>query len=224
MMAVEGLSMSEIVIDRDDRESVSVRLGDPRLAALLAWLWPGAGHFYQRRFTKGFVFMIAILSTYIYGMWLGGGRVVYASFHKDDFRWQFVGQMGLAGPNSLAIVQKIKTNKGGDPFFVLAERYPEQYRDPNGELREFERIPADERDGVKDPTLKDGLMAPPAGPSYREENDVLGMWHAEYKQRYDMGTLYTLVAGLLNILVIYDAFDGPVVMPVKRRRRRDEPT
>jgi hypothetical protein len=29
-------------------------------------------------------------------------------------------------------------------------------------------------------------------------------------RRFDLGTVYTVIAGLLNILAIYDAFAGPV--------------
>ena len=38
---------------------------------------------------------------------------------------------------------------------------------------------------------------------------------------FDMGTLYTMVAGLLNILVIFDAFAGPLPPPVPKKRTRE---
>jgi hypothetical protein len=82
-------------------------------------------------------------------------------------------------------------------------------------------VPKDEWAHHRGPTLKDGFMAPPAGPVQPERNDVLGMWHSEYKLGFDLGTLFTVVAGLLNLLAVYDAFDGPVIFhPRKRKKRR----
>ena len=45
-------------------ESIYIDLRSPYLAALLAWLCPGAGHLYQRRYGKGVLFLVCILSTY----------------------------------------------------------------------------------------------------------------------------------------------------------------
>ena len=196
-----------------EKDAVVVDLKDPRIAALLAWAWPGAGHFYQRRFTKGFLFMICILSVFLYGLGIGRGRVVYASFRPNDFRWQFICQAGVGLPSMIALVQSAKAKNGGDPFFVMAERYPKGHVDANGQLREFEIITESERDGYNGETVKDGFMAPPKGPVTLQENDVLGMWHAEMRHYYDLGTLYCIVAGLLNLLVIYDAFAGPSIPP-----------
>ena len=50
-----------------------------------------------------------------------------------------------------------------------------------------------------------GWMAPP-----RTEGE-LSLWQERLNVRYDVGMLYTIVAGLLNILAIYDATCGPVV-------------
>lgn len=191
--------------------TVEFGLRDPKVAALLGWLWPGAGHFYQRRHLKGFIFMICIVSTFAYGLFIGQGRVVYASNRPNDFRWQFICQSGFGMPSILAIAQSMKVKNDRDPFFVLCERYPADYQDAGGNVREFEKIPADERDQFQGEPIRDGLMAPPKGPVLPEDNDVLGMWHAEMRHFYDLGTLFTVVAGLLNILAVYDAFAGPAI-------------
>ena len=34
-------------------EEIEVDLRNPVAAAVWAWLWPGAGHLYQRRYAKG---------------------------------------------------------------------------------------------------------------------------------------------------------------------------
>ncbi len=210
--------MVQIVYPQEDGPDVEVNLRDPYRAALLAWLWPGAGHIYQRRYGKAMVFMICVLSTFFIGLGLGRGRVVYASFDRADFRWQYVCQLGAGAVTFPAVVQAVKTRDGGEPLWVMAERYPEDTLDG----QPFERIP---EEVLADPqrrperTLKDGFMAPPAGPKYQDQMDVLGMWHYEMKHMFEIGTLYCVVAGLLNMLAIYDAFTGPAILTPEQREK-----
>lgn len=218
--------MTEVVYPQDDGEPIVVDLHDPYWAAFLAWLWPGAGHFYQRRFAKGFLFMICVLSTYFFGLGLGHGRVVYASYKEGDFRWQYICQLGVGALALPALVQSFKTSQGGDPYFVMCERYPADYGDDrsNNEIEKrrvrlrFQQItPENNFENYQGPTLKDGPMAPPAGPVLQNDPDVLGRWHFAYKHNYEMGTLYTVIAGLLNLLAIYDAFVGPAILTAQQK-------
>jgi hypothetical protein len=210
--------MSLIYRSGPEEDAVVVDLKDPRIAALLGWLWPGAGHFYQRRFTKGFLFMVCIMSLFFYGMVLARGRCVYASMRPNDFRWQFFLQAGVGSPALVALVQAQKVKGGGDPLLVLGERYPNDARDPaTGELCEFALIPAEKRDNWKGEIIRDGLLAPPRGPVSPQNNDVLGMWHAETGHFYELGMLFTIVAGALNYLAVYDAFAGPSILAKKKQ-------
>lgn len=222
--------MPEIIFPQDKGEPIAVNLRDPYLAAFFGWLFPGAGHFYQRRHAKGFLFMVCVLSLFFIGLALGHGRVVYASTKSGDFRWQYGMQIGAGAVALPAIIQSFKTQDGGDPYFVLCERYPEDY--PNQSLQ-FRKIAPDDLARLKKEnpnfrTLKDGFMAPPAGPisgaaDARQGDvnapDTLGRWHFDYKHFYDIGTLYTVIAGLLNVLAIYDAFCGPAILtPLQREQ------
>ncbi len=220
--------MTEVVYPQEEGEPIVVDLHDPFWAAFLAWIWPGAGHFYQRRFAKGFLFMICVLSTYFFGMGLGHGRVVYASTKPGDFRWQYFCQLGVGAPALPALVQSFKTADGGDPFWILCERYPADYGDDRSDLasekekvrKRFRRITPENNDQNYDgPTLKDGFMAPPAGPVLQNDPDVLGRWHYDYKHHYEMGTLFTVIAGLLNLLVVYDAFAGPAILTPDQKEK-----
>jgi hypothetical protein len=49
-------------------------------------------------------------------------------------------------------------------------------------------------------------MAPPTAQKLSE-------WNRELASGFDIGTLYTMVAGLMNYLIIFDAFFGPLPMP-----------
>ncbi|MEM7454329.1 MAG: DUF6677 family protein [Planctomycetota bacterium] len=223
--------MTEVIYPQEgDRDPIVVNLRDPYWAALAAWLWPGAGHFYQRRFAKGFLFMICILSIYFFGLALGQGRVVYASLEKGDFRWPYFCQIGVGLPALPAIPQRLMTKKGGPPMFVMCERYPtDTFIDENGRIvsknfpgkktdLSYSRVDPDVLAISTEDSLKDGFMAPPAGPK-KDTNDVLGMWHSELRHNFELGTLFTVVAGLLNLLAIYDAFCGPAILTPDQKKK-----
>ncbi len=214
--------MTEIIYPQESGDPIVVNLRDPYWAAFLAWLWPGAGHFYQRRFAKGFLFMICVLSTFFFGLALGNARVVYASLESSDFRWQYFCQLGVGAPALPALAQAIVAEDGQDPMWVMCERYP--YFDPevDPDLASKSFAIVDDPDlipGVK--TYKDGFMAKPAGAINQNENDVLGQWHSELKHRFEIGTLYTVIAGLLNLLAIYDAFAGPAILTPEQKEEME---
>ena len=147
----------------------NVPLKNAAVAAILAWLIPGAGHLYQGRTAKGLLFMICILGTFFFGMWLGDGRVVYASWRSDDWRLPYLCQIGVGLPALPALVQTGLVAMGKEPLF-------------------------------------DRRMAPP-----RQNPDDLSDWEKNPKIKFSLGSVYTMVAGLLNILAIYDAYDGPAI-------------
>jgi len=162
---------------------LKIDLRNPPLAALLAWVWPGAGHIYQRRYAKAILYMVCILGTYFFGLALGEGKVVYASWNEVDKRWQFPLQLGVGLPTMPAVVQSMVVRRGGEPLFG-------------------------------------GLMAPPR--RYRDKQDKwvdeLADWHKGLNIRFELGTLYTMIAGLLNVLAIWDAYGGPVITEPGKER------
>ncbi len=92
---------------------IVVSLRNPAVAALLAWLVPGAGHLYQRRTAKGLLFLVTILGTFIYGLYLGNGKVVYASWRPSDTRWAYICQAGIGLAAMPALIQALRP--GGGP-------------------------------------------------------------------------------------------------------------
>jgi hypothetical protein len=160
-------------------QTLQIDLRNPGTAALLAWLWPGAGHLYQRRYAKAVLFMVCILGTYFFGLALGEGKVVYAAWNQADRRWQYPLQLGVGLPAMPALVQSFVIRRGGEPILG-------------------------------------GLMRPPQPPEARE--DTLAQWQHRLNIRFELGTLYTMVAGLLNILAIWDAYGGPVITEPGKER------
>lgn len=211
--------MPILFYEEENGPGVEVDLREPYLAAFLAWLWPGAGHLYQRRFTKAFIYMICVLGMFFYGLGLGRGRCVYASWKENDKRWQYALQIGTGLPAIPAAIQNFKTRDGGEPFWVIAERYPKL--EGVNESESYKIIDQENRiDFVGEP-LKDGFMAPPAGDFSVDYIDVLGAWHREMRHRFEIGTLFTIIAGVLNMLAIYDAFAGPAIIRNEKKMATD---
>jgi hypothetical protein len=166
-----------------DGEELNLR--NRYVAAILAWLIPGAGHYYQRRYLKSAVFFLCIMSSFLIGMLVSSGHCVYASWNGIERRWQYILQAGIGLP-----------------------AMPAAWQSWTADDRNFR--PAEE-----------GFMEAP------RSTRTLDDWNAKTASGFDMGTLYTMVAGLLNVLVIFDAFAGPLPPPVakddKRRSTDDEP-
>ena len=50
--------------------------------------------------------------------------------------------------------------------------------------------------------------------------DQLSIWHRRLGKFFEIGTLYTMLAGMLNLLVIFDAWAGPLGTPTDEDRKR----
>ena len=161
---------------------LEIDLKDPPLAAFLAWLIPGAGHIYQGRTGKGILFLVCILGTFLYGFYLGGGHVVYASLRPEDRRLPYLCQVGVGLPALPALVQAMRVRSGKQPLWSGFMAPPNLRGRPN------------------DPQ---GLP--------RNHPDELAFWHHQLHAYFELGTVYTMIAGLLNVLAIYDAWSGPLV-------------
>ncbi len=62
-------------------------------------------------------------------------------------------------------------------------------------------------------------MVPPSLAKNRDDlPNELDQLHNRLNRFFELGTVYTMVAGLLNVLVIYDAWAGPAEpdMPAKK--------
>ncbi len=224
---------AEPATSADDDEIVDLR--DPWLAAVLTWLIPGLGQWYQRRRAKAVLFFLCIMGTYAFGLYLGDGRVVYASLRPEDRRLPYLCQVGVGLPSLPALVQA------------------QRFRNP--ELR----IAAAERQLNNQATLSDWFMAPPfvidpelaanhsltpgdqdrklvqqqlirlynPGQQMMEDQaDELDLINKRLHRFFELGTVYTMIAGLLNLLAIYDAWGGPAqsdpIVTPPQPRKKDE--
>jgi hypothetical protein len=178
-------------------EEIAIDLRDRGLAAFLAWLIPGAGHMYQRRWGKGILFFACVMGTFFSGMYFGGGKVVYASWGEtaEQRRLYYFLQVGVGLPSIPAMIQA----KFPPPPPTNVETPP---------WRRFMAPPYFPREPYRDPETGERYM------------DELSKWNTKYGDGFEIGTVYTVIAGLLNVLVIFDAWGGPAFAVVDERRRK----
>ena len=160
-----------------------VELRNPRIAALLAWIFPGLGHFYQGRIGKGVLYSVCILSIYFIGFAIGEGKIVYWRWvnplsNPEKFSLYYIGQFFVGLPALPALIQGTLKHYGLDP-------------------------------------LLGGFMAEPA-------QNVLNGLHPRFGKLVEIGSMYTAVAGLLNILAIFDAYEGPAHIHLDEAERASQ--
>ena len=98
-------------------EMIEIELRNPWVAGLLAWALPGLGHIYQGRTGKGILFFVCILGTFFYGMYLGDNKVVYAATDwEQQYRWQYLCQLGVGLPSTPMLIQRERARDGKDPL------------------------------------------------------------------------------------------------------------
>lgn len=201
------------------QEILEIDLRDPRMAAVLAWLIPGAGHLYQRRTAKAILFFVCIMGVYSYGMYLGEGHVVYASMRTEDRRLPYFCQVGVGLPALPALVQSYRMSDRRFPQnlpkaplwsgFMAPPRLP-------GQIVPAGSIPREDAQSINAPE-------PLARNFVRNLSDELHVWNLRLHGYFELGTVYTMIAGLLNVLVIYDAWGGPMMIVADDKKKPKDP-
>ncbi|MGE3314171.1 MAG: DUF6677 family protein [Planctomycetaceae bacterium] len=104
-------------------------MSDPRiplknrwLAGLLAYLIPGAGHAYQKRYFKGALYFLCILPTFLFGMHLGEWKITYWQRDPGNILNPYYAQFWVGLPSF--------------PSLFQARRYREPTNVPNPPLNE----------------------------------------------------------------------------------------
>lgn len=202
------------------------------VAALLSYLVPGLGQIYQGRIGKGLLFLVCLYGMFFYGMSLGQWSNVYlppesgraggfkaveklpwlSSIIND--RLAYAGQFWI-GVAAWPAIWHYKH----DPNFWHHNYDPRREPPPIWPewmiWRDLQRTPPETAAQVK--TVQDNVQA------IENRSPELDAWINGWQgkslnelqstgdKRWDMGLICTVIAGVLNILVIYDAFAGPAL-------------
>ncbi len=162
------------------------------VAALLAVVFPGLGHLYLGRFRQAALIMVGVLGLYGTGVLIGG---ISCIDRRDNFIW-FMGQ-ALVGPLTLGLDQYhqshmkvIASDKNGAT--IIRSANPNEMRDPDSG-RAVVTFP-DPATGLPTANIN-GKKYSPAWPPYVKS----------VSRTNELGTLFTTIAGFLNVIVIVDA-------------------
>lgn len=161
------------------------------LAPILAWIVPGLGHWSLGHRQRGVLIGVGVLGLFIIGLLIGGVDVI----DRRNDKWWYYGQV-LAGPITPAVdwwigKQLIYEDQDGRP-----------YEGSNGQPTPLKPHPA----------------LPPDDPYYATHNLA---YDPDYRPAFveslshvnEVGTLYTTIAGMLNLLAILDVI---VLAPATR--------
>ena len=252
-----------------------VDLKSPWLAALLAFLVPGAGHMYQGRWFKGVLYSVCILGLFFTGMALGDWQAVYYQRQPQNTTYGYFSQVLVGLPALPAYFQSKRYNSAGnlDSGAVLNKPLSASFsgvwsrNNPQGETEsseidgqielttvtghfgpEIKGVFRGTLEGDQSIELKLGEsfeLAPKIGAGSRRRlicsvledqegqqfayNEIdgsipRGFWdrfeapldkhdldevNGRLGKLYEIALVYTWIAGLLNLLAIWDALEGP---------------
>jgi hypothetical protein len=179
-------------------------------AGFLSYLVPGLGQIYQGRTGKGALFMACLLGLFCAGNAMGGWRNVYlpdeSGFPDTTL---LAGRFKLHGPVKAIFwrwqfLGQFWIGVAAWPALWQYNGWPVPDEQANPFLHNLQRVPMERRpDGTFDE---------------RKLNEEL----TDSDKTPDVAWVYTVIAGVLNILVIYDAYAGPAFL-LPLRPQGDKP-
>lgn len=159
------------------------------VAGVLSFLVPGLGQIYQGRIAKGVLFLVCLYGMFFGGMAMGDWKNVYIVETAEDGR----GTTPWANnswhlPRSAAnLVNRLHY---AGQFWIGVAAWPA--------IWQYNHLP------VPSETTSPFLHNFERAPSVEEGNE-----NQRQGKLPDVAWVYTVIAGVLNILVIYDALAGP---------------
>jgi hypothetical protein len=193
------------------------------LAGFLSYLVPGLGQIYQGRIGKGLLFLVCLYGMFFYGMSLGQWSNVYvprppeanaAGRFGGVTRWlTSIGQFWIGVAAWPALYHyNYDARKGPPPEWVFWRDFqrepPESADDVRKAFTQIEDLEARKKKlglSNEEQVQLNKLQVRFAGWEGRSLNEL----QANGDKSWDLGLIFTLIAGVLNLLVIYDAFAGP---------------
>lgn len=189
------------------------------LAAFLSYLIPGLGQVMQGRIGKGVLYFVCLYGLFFYGMWLGQFRNVWlaktsnlpevklpvlntslSGLPKDlSYRKEFLAQFWIGAAAWPALLQY-----GNAPEFEA----PGTIRDEQWDTERDEEASEAAGHEVRRPSRGHPLLGRYMRPSSEHS---LNQLISTTDTTWDLGWVFTIIAGVLNVLVIYDALAGPLV-------------
>jgi hypothetical protein len=178
-------------------------------AGLLSYLVPGLGQIAQGRVGKGLLFLVCIYTLFFYGVYLGTGSITLEGKTYRVSSNVFLPDAVEDQPGVQRQWPPLAQNLYARPqfagqFWVGVAAWPAivQYmtrEDPR--QRRFEEDPPADQAKRGHKYLGEFMSEP--------DPVAINAVHNAGDKRMELAWVYTVIAGVLNILVIYDAVAGP---------------
>ena len=184
---------------------------DP-LAAFLTYLLPGLGQIVQGRVGKGILYFVCLYGLFFYGLAMGNWKNVWLGDYSGQTDVQ------LAGRKLPGVFKDLSYRREfAGQFWIGIAAWPALLQ-----YQTTEPIPKSDDPG------KDSWQPKPSAifGSYMQvpPETELNRLQRDGDKRWDLGWVFTVIAGVLNILVIYDALAGPVVKEEDEPKPTPKPT
>jgi hypothetical protein len=181
--------------------SLPDRPTDP-IAAILSYLIPGLGQIYQGRIAKGILFFVCIYTLFFVGSYIGSG-VVHLKHGEEIEAYTVTSNVYLpdtAEQNNPFNLPRLAANLYNRPqfagqFWVGIAAWPAVWQYLNYDRRQQDR---------GDPLLGHFQRTP--------SEAALNAVHTSGDKLLELGWVFTVIAGVLNVMVIYDALAGPAFL------------
>jgi hypothetical protein len=155
------------------------------VAAVLSYLIPGLGQLTQGRVRKGLLFLVCLYALFFYGMYLGKGKNVYIPDYHPGE--PTVNRLASDLFTRFQFVGQFPIGMAAWPAVYQYYVY-DKHTDDNAPLQGWMRAP---------------------------NMDEVNRLQRDGDKTWDLGWVYTVIAGVLNVLVIYDALAGPAFRETK---------
>ena len=161
-------------------------------AGFLSYLVPGLGQITQGRVGKGVLFLVCLYALFFYGMYLGDWKNVYLPEAPPGNRALNLPDIVMSIYNRPQFAAQFWIGIAAWPAIWQYNHLPVPSRATSVFWHEFQKTPPESpRD------------APPGW-----EGKTLNELITQGDKTWDLGWVYTVIAGVLNVLVIYDAAAG----------------
>jgi hypothetical protein len=169
------------------------------LAGVLSYLVPGLGQISQGRVGKGLMFMVILLGMFFLGQAMGQWRNVFMPPVEPN----------EGNPIRKPLISVYNRWHFAGQFWIGIAAMPA--------IWQFYDMPLPSEE--QSPFWHNFQRAPR---SFGEEQE-LNVFYTNSDKTPDLGWVYTVVAGMLNILVIYDAVMGPAFIASSRPQEQSTP-
>jgi hypothetical protein len=177
------------------------------LAGFLSYLVPGLGQICQGRISKGLFFLISLYGLFFTGMYLGDWKNVYIpDTGRNNHPWNLPPFLGNVY-NRLQFTGQVWIGIAAWPAIWQYNRLPVPSVQTSPFWHFFDQAPPESR----------------ADAPADWEGKTLVELQNESDKTWDLGWVYTVIAGVLNVLVIYDAFAGAAFSQVEPGQNRLRP-